>query len=280
MSLTRKPATRAIPPRATVRRSVRRPAPAPRSHDVNVVGVPVNGLSMTELVQTIMGWTETEGMKVAVGVNANVCNLAASDASFRQILLSADLDYPDGQSIVWAARALGADVPERVATTDLINPLVSECALRGKKIYLFGAAPGVAARAGERLAERAPGLQYRARDGFVSEADMPALIAEIAAYDPDILLVGLGDPLQQAWVADHRTELHVPAVLTCGGLFDWVSGSNRRAPQWMIGAGLEWLWRLILEPRRLARRYLAGNPVFLGRLTVQLLRARLTGARA
>jgi N-acetylglucosaminyldiphosphoundecaprenol N-acetyl-beta-D-mannosaminyltransferase len=240
----------------------------------------VNGLSMAELVQTIMTWTETEGMKVAVGVNANVCNLAASDATFREILLSADLDYPDGQSIVWAARALGADVPERVATTDLINPLVAECARQGKKLYLFGAAPGVAARAGQRLAERAPGLRYMARDGYVSEEDMPGLIAEIAAYDPDILLVGLGDPLQQAWLADHRSELHVPAVLTCGGLFDWVSGANRRAPQWMISAGLEWLWRLILEPRRLAKRYLAGNPVFMGRFTMQFLRSRFTGVRA
>jgi len=246
---------------------------------VNVVGVPVRGLSMADLVQTIIDWTETEGMKVAVGVNANVCNLAASDASFREILLTADLDYADGQSIVWAARALGGDVPERVATTDLINPLVTECAARGKKLYLFGAAPGIAQRAGERLAERAPGLQYRARDGYVSAEEMPALLAEIAEYSPDILLVGLGDPLQQAWLADHRAELHVPAVLTCGGLFDWVSGTNRRAPQWMITAGLEWMWRLALEPRRLAKRYLAGNPLFVGRFTVQLLRSRFTGAR-
>jgi N-acetylglucosaminyldiphosphoundecaprenol N-acetyl-beta-D-mannosaminyltransferase len=119
-----------------------------------------------------------------------------------------------------------------------------------------------------------------ARDGYVSEEDMPGLIAEIAAYDPYILLVGLGDPLQQAWLADHRSELHVPAVLTCGGLFDWVSGANRRAPQWMISAGLEWLWRLILEPRRLAKRYLAGNPVFMGRFTMQFLRSRFTGVRA
>ena len=277
MSLTRKPATRVIPPRATVRRNVRRPRA--RTNNVNVVGVPVRGLSMADLVQTIIDWTETEGMKVAVGVNANVCNLAASDASFREILLTADLDYADGQSIVWAARALGGDVPERVATTDLINPLVTECAARGKKLYLFGAAPGIAQRAGERLAERAPGLQYRARDGYVSAEEMPALLAEIAEYSPDILLVGLGDPLQQAWLADHRAELHVPAVLTCGGLFDWVSGTNRRAPQWMITAGLEWMWRLALEPRRLAKRYLAGNPLFVGRFTVQLLRSRFTGAR-
>lgn len=103
---------------------------------------------------------------------------------------------------------------------------------------------------------------------------MDALFAGIAAHETDVLLVGLGDPAQQEWVHEHRSRLHASAVLTCGGLFDWLSGTHRRAPRWMIGAGLEWLWRLLIEPRRLARRYLVGNPVFIARLLLQLLSRR------
>jgi N-acetylglucosaminyldiphosphoundecaprenol N-acetyl-beta-D-mannosaminyltransferase len=103
---------------------------------------------------------------------------------------------------------------------------------------------------------------------------MPHVIELINAFAPDILFVGLGDPLQQHWVETYRDQLNAPAILTCGGLFDWVSGDNRRAPRWMISSGFEWLWRLMIEPRRLASRYLIGNPVFLFRLARQVLRTR------
>ena len=241
---------------------------------VRVLDVPVHRLTSDQVVETIMQWTSLPGLRVAVGVNAAVCNLAAEDRAFRASLMRADLRYPDGQSIVWAARLLGAGLPERIATTDLVNPLAAVSAQRGKRIFLYGSAPGVAERAAARLRESAPGLLIDGRDGYTAPEQVRHIIDQINAFSPDILFVGLGDPLQEHWIDAHRHELNVPVILTCGGLFDWASGDNPRAPRWMLSSGLEWLWRLMLEPGRLASRYLIGNPVFLYRLARQLVNRR------
>ncbi|HEV7955698.1 MAG: hypothetical protein JWL94_1574 [Microbacteriaceae bacterium] len=244
-----------------------------------VLGVAVDGITMKRAVDVIMGWTESRTTHLAVGVNAYVCNQAWGDSVFRARYNSADLSYVDGQSIVVAARLLGYQVPERLATTDLVWPLAEKCAIRGKRVFLFGGSPGVADLAAQALERRAPGLQITARNGYQDREDDSALIDAILDFHPDVLLVGLGDRLQQEWIAEHRDVIGVPAILSCGGLFDWTSGSHRRAPKWMIGAGLEWLWRLLIEPRRLAGRYLLGNPLFLARLARQLISDRSSHTR-
>ncbi|TFC36365.1 WecB/TagA/CpsF family glycosyltransferase [Cryobacterium sp. TMT2-14] len=247
---------------------------------VRVLDVPVHRLTSDQVVETIMEWTSLPGSRVAVGVNAAVCNLAAEDRTFRTVLMRADLLYPDGQSIVWAARLLGVGLPERIATTDLVNPLAAVSAQRGKRIFLYGSAPGVAARAAARLRASAPGLLIDGHDGYTAPDQMRHVIDQIRAFSPDILFVGLGDPLQQHWIDAHRHQLNVPVILTCGGLFDWTSGDNRRAPRWMLSSGFEWLWRLMLEPGRLASRYLIGNPVFLFRLARQIVRRQAQATRS
>lgn len=244
------------------------------SASVRVLDVPVNRLTCAETVETIMQWTTRPGPRVAVGVNAAVCNLAAADRGFRRALMEADLRYADGQSIVWAARLLGVGLPERIATTDVINPLAAVAAQRRKRVFLYGSKPGVAVRAAARLRDANPGLVIDGRDGYPAPGEVRHVIDEINAFEPDLLFVGLGDPAQQYWIQAHRHQLNAPVILTCGGLFDWASGDNRRAPRWMLASGLEWLWRLLLEPRRLASRYLIGNPVFLLRLARQLLGGR------
>ncbi|MCU1546800.1 MAG: glycosyltransferase [Homoserinimonas sp.] len=230
-----------------------------------LLGVPIDALSRAEILDLLMVWTEEPGTHVAVGINANVCNLAARNDAFTAHIRAADLAYADGQSVVWAANALGIRIPERVATTDLIYPLAESCAARGKTMFLFGSAPGVAERAGEELRNHNPALRIATSHGFLTSQNPSELLAQIHAHHTDVLLVGLGDPLQQAWIAQHRTTLDVPVIVSCGGLFDWTSGSQRRAPNWMISAGLEWLWRLWLEPTRLGKRYLVGNPIFVAR---------------
>lgn len=240
-----------------------------------VLGVPVDGPTMKQAVDLIMQWTETGAPHVAVGVNAHVCNQSRTDHDLRARFNAAELSYADGQSIVVAARLLGYDVPERLATTDLVWPLVEECARRGKKVFLVGAMPGIAERAAKRLERGAPGLRTAARNGYEDREDDRALVEAILDFQPDVLLVGLGDPLQQEWISEHRDLLGVPAILSCGGLFDWLSGSHRRAPKWMIKYGLEWLWRVLIEPGRLSGRYLIGNPVFLVRFAHQLATERI-----
>lgn len=237
---------------------------------VDITGVRVESFTEATLIQRVLAMSAGESTQVAVGVNAHVCNLARTDDRFRR-LLSSSVAYADGQSVVWAAKLLGGDLPERLATTDVAEPLLRSAAAEGIPVYFFGAADGVAERAGAILRGRIPGLNLRTHHGYVSPAEMPAVLDDIADHGTRILFVGMGDPAQQFWVDDHREHLP-PAVLTCGGLFDWLSGSNRRAPEWMIRAGLEWLWRLMIEPRRLAKRYLLGNPSFMAAVAAQRLR--------
>jgi N-acetylglucosaminyldiphosphoundecaprenol N-acetyl-beta-D-mannosaminyltransferase len=246
-------------------------APFFEGQRIDVVGVLVDPLTTQDIVDTVEEWTESDSVHVAVGINAHACNLAATDEQLRGYYRAADLAYADGQSIVWAAKVLGRFIPERVATTDLIQPLATMCALKHKKLFFFGGRPGVADKAAATLRQNRPELEIETQDGYVSAADMDGLINRINESHSDVLLVGQGDPLQQQWIAAHRHELRVPAVLTCGGLFDWISGDNRRAPSWMISGGLEWLWRLMIEPRRLAKRYIVGNPAFLARLSGSLV---------
>jgi N-acetylglucosaminyldiphosphoundecaprenol N-acetyl-beta-D-mannosaminyltransferase len=243
--------------------------PATRAPFLDIV---IDPLSTTEVVDVVQHAVENRDRVVGVGVNADVVNKAARDADVRNAVLGSSLAYADGQSVVWAARLLGIDVPERVATTDLIWPLAQRCAERGFAMFFYGAAPGVAARAAQRLTEHFPGLRIAVADGY-TDSDVVAAVNQSAA---DVLLVGLGDPLQQRWVTQHLDELATPVVLTCGGLFDWVSGDRRRPPPWMVTVGLEWVWRLLLEPRRLFVRYVVGNPSFVFRVVRARLRARRT----
>jgi N-acetylglucosaminyldiphosphoundecaprenol N-acetyl-beta-D-mannosaminyltransferase len=239
-----------------------------------IAGVPVDAVSMADIVQIVLDWTTGDRDRVAIGVNAHVSNLAARSRGFRKLVAMADLAYADGQSVVWAAKILGHPLPERIATTDLVYPLMEACAARGKRVFFYGGADGVAEKAADLLREAYPDVKIRTSHGFVPEADMPAVIHAVREHRTDVLLVGMGDPVQQEWIARYRDELGAAAILSCGGLFDWTSGANPRAPQWMIRAGLEWAWRLFLEPRRLARRYLVGNPLFVLRVVRQSLRRR------
>ncbi|WP_197429789.1 WecB/TagA/CpsF family glycosyltransferase [Auraticoccus cholistanensis] len=222
---------------------------------------------MSDTVSTVLGWTASEQPRVAVGINANSAFLARGDARLAAQLRAADLAYPDGQSVVWADRLLGGGCTERVATTDLVHPLTAALTARGPaRYFLLGGTPEVVRAAARRLETEYPGLSTRVRDGYEGAADPRAVVEDVNDFAPDVLWVGMGDPRQQQWVQQHRDELRVGAVLTCGGLFDWLGGVHRRPPDWMVRAGLEWLWRLALEPRRLLRRYLLGNPWFVARL--------------
>lgn len=244
-----------------------------QDRSVIVAGVRVDSFTEETLTSRVLEMATSEGVDVAVGINAHVCNQARQDDRFRQ-LLAASTTYADGQSIVWAARLLGGHLPERLATTDAALSILRAAADEQVPTYFLGASDGVAEEAARRLRARIPGLQLRTHHGFFSPSENDELLADISAFGTGILFVGMGDPAQQLWIDAHRDHLP-PAVLTCGGLFDWLSGSNPRAPRWMIAGGLEWLWRLGLEPRRLGRRYLVGNPVFIA----AVLRQRLRGER-
>ena len=186
--------------------------------------------------------------------------------------------------LLWAARLLGKPLPEKVSGSDFVPPLLERAAERGWRVYLIGGAPGVAALARDKLLERMPSLQVVGVDApRIEPGDAPELrdpiVERIRAASPDIVLVALGAPKQEIWIDEVRDTLRPAVLLGVGASLDFVAGTAVRAPRWMSNAGLEWLFRLNSEPRRLLRRYLVRDPKFLFILG-RALGARVAGTSA
>ena len=205
-----------------------------------------------------------EGPYYLTSVNGEVLARRATDTSFAQLIDGADLISADGQPLVVALRLLSKrPLPERVATTDLYPAVARMAEESGASFYLLGASEDVNRATYEATKRAYPRLDIRGRShGYLKGAALEAKLDEINALAPDILWLAMGVPLEQQFVADHARRLHnVKMIKTSGGLFDFVAGAKRRAPQWMQDAGLEWAFRLGLEPRRLLKRYLTTNPI-------------------
>jgi N-acetylglucosaminyldiphosphoundecaprenol N-acetyl-beta-D-mannosaminyltransferase len=201
---------------------------------------------------------------VFTSANGQVLSMCARDARIRDLFLDADLIHADGMTLVFVSRLFSkTPLPERVATTDLFHDTAIVAQQRGASMYLLGATKAVVDQAVRRARELYPTLKiagyssgYLRRDG-----DEERIIADINRAQPDILWLGLGAPAEQSFAARNRDRLHgVGLIKTSGGLFDFLSGKNSRAPAWMQRLGLEWAYRIYLEPRRLAGRYLMTNP--------------------
>jgi N-acetylglucosaminyldiphosphoundecaprenol N-acetyl-beta-D-mannosaminyltransferase len=207
--------------------------------------------------------------------NVHVLNTAWKDRDLRAILNQATLVYCDGAGVALAARLLGQRLPGRMTGADWIETLCRACADLGTSLYFLGGLPEVAARAAQHLESRYIGLPVAGvHHGYIAESHVcSAAIAAVNGARPDILLVGMGTPTQEKWIAAHRHQLQVPVVWAVGALFDFVAGIQPRGPRWMLDSGLEWLYRLCSDPRRLWRRYLVGNPLFL----LRILRQRIAG---
>jgi N-acetylglucosaminyldiphosphoundecaprenol N-acetyl-beta-D-mannosaminyltransferase len=211
-----------------------------------------------------------------VVVNAAKIVKMDQDAELADIVRSADLITADGMAVVWASRLLRQPLPERVAGVDLMDRLVERAAVAGHRVFFFGAREEIAREAVATYQRRYPKLQVAGwRHGYFGPEDEAAIAEQIRTACPDILFVALGTPAKEFWIARHFTTLDVPLCHGVGGGFDVVAGFVRRAPAWMQAAGLEWLWRTLQEPRRMWRRYLMTNTLFL----IKLMRAWFTVAR-
>jgi exopolysaccharide biosynthesis WecB/TagA/CpsF family protein len=206
-------------------------------------------------------------------VNAHCVNVAAGNRNYQQALETADFLLPDGAGLELAAKLHGARFAANLNGTDLGPELARALAARGLSLFLLGAAPGVAERAGARLQKLAPGLQIAGtRDGFDGLRDAAAAIDAINASGADMVWMATGVPHQDLWLAEHAEALDARYVMGVGALFDFLSGRIARAPLWLRRARLEWLWRLGLEPRRMFARYILGNASFLLRAVMHRLR--------
>jgi N-acetylglucosaminyldiphosphoundecaprenol N-acetyl-beta-D-mannosaminyltransferase len=216
---------------------------------------------MTDLAAARRG--ANEPALVFTSANGQVLSMCAQDAGIRKLFLDADMVHADGMPLVFASRWLSRKpLPERVATTDLFHDVARLAEARGTTFYLLGATDTTIELAVRRISALYPRLRICGyRSGYFSSEQEAGVVADINAASPDILWIGMGAPREQAFAMRHREELRgVGIIKTSGGLFDFLSGRARRAPDWMQAVGLEWAYRTFLEPQRLAGRYLMTNP--------------------
>ena len=199
-------------------------------------------------------------------LNAHCINVAAVDPIYRWALSKATTLLPDGSGMQLAARLEQSSFTENLNGTDLFPAIISAAAERKMKVFFFGSRTGVAEKAAAAAVALNSNLEIAGtRDGFFSARDESQIIDNINASRADVLLVGLGVPLQDIWIARNRHRLNAKIVFGVGAQFDFWSGTISRAPTFLRRVGMEWIWRLAIEPRRMFLRYVVGNPVFIGR---------------
>jgi N-acetylglucosaminyldiphosphoundecaprenol N-acetyl-beta-D-mannosaminyltransferase len=200
---------------------------------------------------------------IFTSANGQVLSICAQDADVRNLFMNADVVHADGMPLVFASQWLSSKpLPERAATTDLFHDVAKLAEARGTRFYMLGGTDATIELAVRRTLSLYPRLRICGHhSGYFSSEQEPEIVAKIDAAGPDILWVGMGVPRELAFAARNRRRLRrVGIIKTAGGLFDFLSGRNRRAPNWMQAAGLEWAFRVFLEPQRLAGRYLMTNP--------------------
>jgi N-acetylglucosaminyldiphosphoundecaprenol N-acetyl-beta-D-mannosaminyltransferase len=194
--------------------------------------------------------------------------MADHDERFRRAYAAATLCVADGMPILWAARLLGSPLPEKVSGSDMVWPLMERSDRHKWRVYILGGAPGVGAMAAERLRARFPRIVIAGTDAPHIDMNAPVaaradVLQRVRASKADLVLVALGAPKQELWIAEAAAALRPAVLLGVGAAVDFVAGTARRAPPWVSASGLEWLYRLGQEPRRLWRRYLVRDPEFL-----------------
>ncbi|MCO5160405.1 MAG: WecB/TagA/CpsF family glycosyltransferase [Mesorhizobium sp.] len=247
------------------------PAPqvASRLPSMEILAVPVAAIGWQEALDVLGGYLRDQRFTPVGFLNAHNANVACLDDEFTRALRRF-LVLPDGVGVDIAAKWLhGRPFPANLNGTDFVPALIASVPTR-LKVALLGATQENAGGAAEHLSILAPQHEYRViHDGYFAKAQEPDIIADIADYRPDILLVAMGVPRQELWIERNLTPLHCTMPIAVGALLDFLSGRMPRAPLWIRRLRLEWLFRLWVEPGRLWRRYIVGNPLFLARVVAQ-----------
>ena len=201
---------------------------------------------------------------VVVTANASHLCMMRRDPELALACRASDLTVADGMSVVWALRASGQAAPERVAGVDLMARLLAAAGEHRLRVYFLGARREVVTALVERTQTRHPGIEIAGfRDGYFGPDDHLRIVEEIRASGAHLLFVGMPSPFKETWCERHRERLDVPVIMGVGGSFDVLAGFIKRAPRWVQSLGLEWFWRLLMEPRKLWKRYLTTNSDFI-----------------
>lgn len=258
--------------RACVGRLLAGNTESPAPDILRFFGVSIANTTMGEAIDWVIERVRSDRAAILAFVNPDCLNIACVNPEYRSILKAADRVLPDGIGIRLGCRILGVSLRANVNGSDMFPLLCERCAEAGLSLYLLGARPGVAELAADNMRQRFPALKIAGtRDGYFGENDEPEVVEAINRSGADILLVAFGVPRQELWLWRHRDRLAPKVAMGVGGLFDFYSGRIPRAPLWMREIGLEWSWRLLQEPKRMWRRYIIGNPLFLYRVWRQKL---------
>lgn len=247
---------------------------------IDILGLHVCPLRVEELNRRLLALIRQQHRAVVPNINVHFANLACRHPWLRDFFNHAPLNFCDGAGIMLGARLLGQHIPERITYADWLWDLAAFAERHDLSLYFLGGRPGVAEKSAAGVRRRHPkirivGTAHGFFDKKTGSAENRAVIANINRVRPDILIVAFGMPLQEQWLAENWLEVQAGLALTGGAVFDYISGHLRRPPAWMCRNGLEWLGRLLIEPRRLWKRYLIGNVVFLWRV----LRQRFAAGR-
>jgi exopolysaccharide biosynthesis WecB/TagA/CpsF family protein len=251
---------------------------------VAILGVPFHAMTLANALDRIESMVGDGGTHYVVTPNVDFLVKTQRDPELRNILVRADLVLCDGKPIIWASRWLGGALPCRVAGSDLIPSLLQRAADRGWRIFLLGGSPDVASEAASRVAAAHPALPPVAHFSppyrQLHEMNDSEITERVRAAKPDVMLVCFGCPKQEKWMSKHCKTLGVPVMIGAGATIDFLADRMARAPVWMQRSGTEWLFRLLQEPRRLARRYADDLLNFFPAVLLQRWRQRRAGARA
>ncbi len=233
---------------------------------VEVLGTRIRCLRTHEVLEQLLAMVSGERAHSVYIVNAATLNLAYENPLYRAVLNRGDLVLNDGTGVRWAARVQGVRLADNNVGTDLVPMLCEQAASRGLRLYLIGGAPKTVERAGRCLMSRFPGVDVVGmQHGYFLPSEEDAICTDIVTRDPDVVLVGMGNPLQEWLIDRHLAHLKRGEVIGVGGLFDHLADNLRRAPLWVRQAGFEWAQILWQQPYKW-RRYLLGNPLFLYRM--------------
>lgn len=240
-----------------------------------ILGTRIDRLDMAGTVARAKEMIETRRGGQQVSINAAKLVSLRENPRMREVVSRSALVNADGQAVVWASRLLGDPLPERVAGIDLFHSLMALGEREGYGIYVLGARPEVLETAVDRIRERYPRLRIAGyHDGYFSDEEIPAVVEDIRRAAPDMLFVAMSSPKKEYFLDEHGPALGIPYLQGVGGSIDVIAGVTRRAPRVWQRLGIEWLYRLLQEPRRMFRRYLTTNGRFIALVLRELLARR------
>lgn len=241
--------------------------------EINIFNIKINPLRRPEFLSIIENGIKSGRQIAQFGVNSATINDIVRNEEFRYTINNADLVHIDGMSVVWALRSFGYTVPERVATPDLADDILAMADRQRLSIFLFGAKESTLSLCQQNIEKKFPNLIISgSRNGYYKPEEEKEIFDLINKARPDILLLGMSSPKKELFFESYRHKLEARYILGVGGYFDIMSGLIRRAPRWMQDTGLEWLFRLMQEPRRLWKRYLIGIHQFFWLVTEEKFR--------